>query len=211
MLARFRSDRYIDISSPVQPQSIHIRKSKGLPNSSLEVLNMPHHILLGMAIGAIGALLADSDSDDDYRPPVRQATPVSQDPPISKPVQIETVVTTPTEDGKYYGLWKQGLKQGWGDIISLDRSMRYIGQFDAGQPHGYGHFYFKVGQLEGQYHGMWVQGRRQGHGVLITSPDNTTYDGTWTDSYQGYGVVTRNGNKVNETWNLIGVPVYWGR
>jgi len=100
----------------------------------------------------------------------------------------EGTMTWATRAEQYVGEWEGDLPQGRGEYVwwlrlprtkirpsQVQQCNRYIGEFSAGQRHGYGRFYYANGAY---YEGLWEQNLRQGRGVFVFE-DGTVVSSVW--------------------------------
>ncbi|XP_039613756.1 alsin [Polypterus senegalus] len=112
-------------------------------------------------------------------------------------------------DGRVYsGTFKNGLEDGFGDLIVPNKTLikddHYRGQWRDGKMHGYGIYKYSTGEV---YEGSFQENMRHGHGILrsgkLTSSSPSMFIGQWVqDKKTGYGVfddITR-GEKYMGTW-----------
>ncbi len=91
-----------------------------------------------------------------------------------------------TDGARYEGDWDKGQPHGYGSLAYADGS-QYWGHFEHGRRHGYG----KLKYLNGdQYEGNWLMDHPSGRGKLIYA-NGSIYEGNFKDGlHEGLGKQT---------------------
>jgi hypothetical protein len=86
-------------------------------------------------------------------------------------------VLMPSISSSYTGPCKQGLADGKGEAIGVDR---YVGDFKKGLPDGEGTYFWQTGQI---YKGRWRKGLRNGQGeyTIRLAGRDSVITGIWKD------------------------------
>ncbi len=91
----------------------------------------------------------------------------------------DCIVKLPAISGKYSGGCKNGLAEGRGTALGIDK---YYGQFNKGLPHGKGTYLWADGTY---YEGQWNNGLKDGKGRMVYKQDSVV-SGYWKyDKYVG--------------------------
>lgn len=88
-------------------------------------------------------------------------------------------------NGEYTGDLVNGVRQGYGVMIFVDRNV-YDGDWDGGKMHGIGQYKFwnnEKGQYTHCYKGQFNHGVREGKGRMEYS-NHDVYQGTWQNDYR---------------------------
>lgn len=94
-------------------------------------------------------------------------------------------------DGRTYsGNFKNGLEDGYGECVMLNKADSYQGQWKEGQIHGFGKYKYATGEV---YEGCFFEGQRHGYGMLgsgrLARTSSSVFIGQWVhDRKTGYGV-----------------------
>ncbi|XP_053087661.1 alsin isoform X2 [Pangasianodon hypophthalmus] len=166
-----------------------------------------------------------------YTAPLTSGAGLRADPPISRTASYTFYKDSRLKDAVYEGRWvagkphgrgvlkwpdgrtytgtfKNGLEDGFGDYIVLNKNLNkndhYQGHWKDGKMHGFGTFRYATGEV---YEGSFQDNMRHGHGMLRSGKLNSTspsvFIGQWlNDKKTGYGVfddITR-GEKYMGVW-----------
>lgn len=89
---------------------------------------------------------------------------------------LETRSYTYKTGAQYKGLWRGGLRHGYGTMIWLDGA-RYEGEWEYNQAAGNGKFFHVDGDI---YEGRWLNNKANGQGVY-TNIKGARYQGDWKE------------------------------
>lgn len=102
-----------------------------------------------------------------------------------------------TDGARYEGDWEKGQPHGYGTLSYADGS-QYWGRFERGRRHGFGKLKYKNGD---QYEGNWLLDHPNGRGKLIYA-NGSVYEGSFKDGkHEGLGKQTfTDGTFYEGTW-----------
>lgn len=97
------------------------------------------------------------------------------------------IYKNPTLNISYTGEWKNGLKNGKGEMIK--NNFTYNGDWVDGQKEGKGVCIWKFQNYENYFGGEFVNNKINGKGYMIWNEKNEKYVGRWRDNQRhGYGI-----------------------
>mmetsp|Transcript_30948 Transcript_30948/g.66904 ORF Transcript_30948/g.66904 Transcript_30948/m.66904 type:complete len:1123 (-) Transcript_30948:118-3486(-) len=106
--------------------------------------------------------------------------------------------STPKDNGRYVGGFRQNLRNGHG-VYSLPDGCIYDGEWRDNIQNGWGVFRWRDGSV---YEGQWKDGRRHGASGILVVSDGFRYEGAWVNNaMEGRGVATYpKGQVYDGTW-----------